>query len=73
MANMSYCRFRNTLQDLQDCSNALQEIIDNSGVDEYGEKLSFDERRAASNMYDLCQEFISLYEEMEDIEEEIED
>lgn len=70
MANMSYCRFRNTLQDLQDCSNALQEIIDNCGIDEDGEKLSFDERRAASNMYDLCQKFMSLYEEMEEIEEE---
>lgn len=66
---MSYCRFRNTLQDLQDCSNALQEIIDNNGVDEYGEKLSFDERRAAGNMYDLCREFINIYEEFVEIEE----
>ena len=69
MANMSYCRFRNTLQDLQDCSNALQEIIDNGGVDDYGEKLNFEERRAASNMYDLCREFIDIYEEFEEIEE----
>lgn len=69
MANMSYCRFRNTLNDLNDCLGALQEIIDNNGVAQYGDKLGFEERRAASNMYDLCKEFISLYEEMEDIEE----
>lgn len=70
MANMSYCRFRNTLLDLNDCLSALQEIIDNDGVNQYGKKLDFEERRAASNMYDACQEFISLYEEMEEIEKE---
>lgn len=25
MANMSYCRFRNTLDDLRDCDNAMAE------------------------------------------------
>lgn len=70
MANMSYCRFRNTLHDLIDCLSAIQEIVDNDGVNEYGEKLDLEERRAAKNMYDACQEFISLYEEMEEIEEE---
>lgn len=67
---MSYCRFRNTLHDLIDCLSAIQEIVDNDGVNEHGEKLDLEERRAASNMYDACQEFISLYEEMEEIEEE---
>lgn len=70
MANMSYCRFRNTLRDLIDCLSAIQEIVDNDGVNKYGEKLDLEERRAASNMYDVCQDFISLYEEMEEIEEE---
>ena len=35
MANMSYCRFRNTLRDLIDCLSAIQEIVDNDGVNEY--------------------------------------
>lgn len=26
MSNMSYCRFENTLTDLQDCEEALQEL-----------------------------------------------
>ena len=26
MSNMSYCRFRNTLADLQDCADALYEL-----------------------------------------------
>lgn len=69
MANMSYCRFRNTLGDLNDCLGALQEIIDNNGVDQYGEKLDLKERWAARDMYDLCREFIDIYEEFVEIEE----
>lgn len=28
MSNMSYCRFENTLRDLRDCEDALQEMCD---------------------------------------------
>ena len=50
MANMSYCRFRNTLSDLQDCLQAITE--------EGFESLSPGELRAARSLYDVCQEFV---------------
>lgn len=55
MSNMSYCRFQNTAIDLEDCVEEMQE----SGV----EKLSMEECKAATRLYDLCQEYIRAYEE----------
>lgn len=46
MGNMSYCRFRNTLADLQDCYDALNE----NGIDE----LSDEEKRAAIKLINIC-------------------
>ena len=46
MANMSYCRFENTLSDLRDCKEAL----DN------GEELSSREAKEAKALLDLCRE-----------------
>ncbi len=40
MSNMSYCRFRNTLQDLRDCADALRRIEDFGGQDEINELLA---------------------------------
>lgn len=47
MANMSYCRFRNTLADLRDCRIALSEVHDFS-------ELSRDEGRAAVWLIKTC-------------------
>lgn len=47
MANMSYCRFRNTSSDLDDCLEALNN----------GESLSEEEHRACTSMF---QEFIGF-------------
>lgn len=47
MTNMSYCRFQNTLSDLEDCVDALYEISD---LDE----LSDDEKRAAKKLIKAC-------------------
>lgn len=48
MANMSYCRFRNTNSDLSDCLDALA----------WGEKLSDDEIKSGKSMFkeflDFC-------------------
>ena len=52
MSNMSYCRFENTLRDLQDCANAL---VENEG--EFGDPLhdlSREERAAAIRLIALC-------------------
>ena len=42
MSNMSYCRFQNTLGDLRDCEDALDE------------ELSPDEARARRLLIELC-------------------
>ena len=47
MSNMSYCRFENTLADLNDCKNALDE----NGF----EHLSDDELKAAKRLIRSCQ------------------
>lgn len=57
MANMSYCRFQNTSNDLRDCVNTLEE-------EDYPE--SRDELAAAKWMYSLCQRYINAYEAMQE-------
>jgi hypothetical protein len=47
---MSYCRFQNTLADLEDCNDALYEINP--------QDLSNQERRAALEMKELCELFL---------------
>ena len=46
MSNMSYCRFENTLADLQDCYNALE--------NEEMDKLSPSEKIAKNKLIKLC-------------------
>lgn len=59
MANMSYCRFENTLSDLRDCLYALREGD--------SEKLSKDEAHAKKVLIRLCQ---TIAEEFGSDEEE---
>lgn len=50
MSNMSYCRFQNTLSDLRECLDALEE----------GNTIqSREEARAAENLLTLFTEFVS--------------
>lgn len=55
MSNMSYCRFQNTLQDLRDCYEHLQDS-----------DLSDDEDRARRRLINLC---IDIADEVGDNEE----
>ena len=59
MANMSYCRFQNTLQDLRDCKDALEDFIQNND----NVISSAEERRCAKNLIDVCKEIADNYEE----------
>jgi hypothetical protein len=49
MANMGYCRFQNTLIDLRDCADVLEEE---------GSALSDDEEQAKVQMVKECKRFI---------------
>lgn len=52
MANMSYCRFENTYNDLHDCVDALE--------NESFEDLSASEQQFAKEMRELCERYLEL-------------
>ena len=54
MANMSYCRFRNTLNDLRDCENNFDDIN------------SIEELVAAKRLLQTCQSIVDSID-MEDL------
>ena len=56
MANMTYCMFQNTLDDLFDCSDRLDEIGGDLS------KLSKEEQHAAKRLIKLCKT-IAEYDE----------
>ena len=49
MANMGYCRFKNTLEDLEDCRRAL------NGMGDYKVELDEEELEAAIKLLRLCE------------------
>lgn len=53
MSNMSYCKFSNTLLDLRDCVETLQENDNLGDMD-----LSEDELTSLKYMYNLCERFM---------------
>ncbi len=61
MANMSYCRFENTLYDLKDCIDAMETVLE-------GDKPRLDisafEFSAARSMVEYCQMYIDAYNEL---------
>ena len=61
MANMSYCRFENTLRDLKDCSEHLYETKEELGDYEWAAKLK---------LIKLCLEIVSeVYPELGESED----
>jgi len=58
MANMSYCRFENTLRDLQDCKEAMSNELD----------LSKSEQRSFVRMVKMCRDIAEMYEDCSDEE-----
>ena len=56
MANASYCRFQNTLRDLRDCSEALD--------DEEHRGISIEEQDAVKKLISLCGEISAEYSDV---------
>lgn len=54
MSNMSYCRFENTLGDLQDCWDAIEDDLD-------VKEMSETETEALVDMYWTCQSFVESF------------
>jgi uncharacterized protein YjiS (DUF1127 family) len=55
MSNMSYCRFRNTLGDLNDCLDALEDI--GGDLSELGDE----EAAAAKRLIEMCRQIADDY------------
>lgn len=66
MSNMSHCRFQNTTQDLQDCIDALDTMLNNNGKDEDGETLSKNEENAMIDMIEQASYFVEQASEFAD-------
>lgn len=60
MADMSYCRFQNILQDMRDCKEAL------SHMNDYEKELSKEETAAARRLFLICRELADNYTEPSD-------
>ena len=56
MSNMSYCRFRNTLEDLRDCYEGLDDELDDG--------LHSEELIARKRLIALCQKIIDKAEDV---------
>lgn len=69
MSNMSYCRFENTAQDLQDCIDSLDNF--NGDKEEGYENLSRSEKSSADEMREMCETYIRIYDEVEEAAQEI--
>ena len=65
MGNMSYCRFENTLADMRDCLNALENGLD-------AEELSDYEISALSNFADTARQIARFDNNIENVIEEYE-
>lgn len=60
MSNMSYCRYRNTVEDLQDCSDAM---FKETGVELGG--MDQEEFDARNQIIRVCQEIVGNFTEVE--------
>lgn len=61
MANMSYCRFQNTLIDFNDCLNIVRDAVyDDVPFEEFCEELGSDELKAFDQLYVRAKRFIEL-------------
>ena len=58
MANMSYCRFHNTLSDLYDCKSALEDFLEN----DENVISSEEERRKAKMLIEVCHEIADRWD-----------
>ena len=67
MANMSYCRFENTVGDMNDCLNDLVDAVDAGlSMAQFMDRLSsVYERRSVQRMIDLLGQLSEAFEQLE--------
>ena len=63
--NMSYCRYRNTLNDLNDCFEQMDIEYSEDGEDD----LSIEESRAKENLIELCAQITDQFNDEYEVED----
>ena len=66
MGNMSYCRFENTLADMRDCLNTLENGLDVEELSDY-------EISALRGLADVAESIASRAQQIENVLEEFEE
>jgi hypothetical protein len=67
MSNMSYCRFTNTLGDLEDCVEHMGDPVEDDERSSFeSDVLSEAEARARDRMIELCVTIAQDYGDMDD-------
>ena len=62
MANMSYCMFENTYNDLNQCYEAMAEAINEGSLREFLANMSTEERWAFKRMRSLVNDMVEAYD-----------
>lgn len=64
MASMTYCMFENTVLEMEQVTNAMEEVNSWEDMD-----LNEYEKRAKKHLYDLCVKYIEEYQWLEESED----
>lgn len=65
MPNMSYCRFENTVNDMYDCQQAIEEaVMEGKTPSEFMEEMSDYEKSAFDSMLQSCKDMIAVLEDL---------
>jgi len=67
MANMDYCMFENTYNDLSQCYEALAEAVNEGSLREFLANMSTYEREAFSRMRSLVNNMVEAYDHVAEV------
>ncbi len=65
---MSYCRFQNTVQDLNECFDEILTMTFNNGKDDDGEKLSQKEFNSMRELITVAQAISEQFKDEDDLD-----
>lgn len=67
MANMSYCMFENTYNDLDQCYEAMAEAVNEGSLREFLANMSTEERWAFNRMRSLVNDMVEAYDHVAEV------
>jgi len=67
MANMSYCMFENTCDDLNQCYEAMADAINEGSLREFLANMTMEERQAFNRMRSLVNYMVEAYDHVAEV------